>query len=137
MEAVVAKARELGALVQQSEAYVKFQAALKANEADTGLNELMQKLQFTQLAFQQAAQGETPDEAKLQELEAEYQQTVNQIMDNPNMQTYQTAAAEVDGMMNYVTAILRMCVEGQDPATCEPAPEGGCNCDCGSCGGCN
>ena len=60
-------------------------------------------------------------------------------MANENMQKYKAARKAVDDMMNYLTQILAMCVQGEDPATCDPAAahEHNCSGECSSCGGCH
>lgn len=134
---VIAIARELGAALQKDERYLKLAAAQKANEEDTALNELISKLQLVQLSFQQEASKEEKDDAKLQEMDAEFSQLYAQVMANPNMQAYQNAAQEVDKLMKYVNGIFTLCLQGQDPATCEPEEEHHCSGECSSCGGCH
>ena len=134
---VIAKARELGAALQQDERYLKFTAAQKANEEDTALNELIAKLQLIQLSFQQEASKEDKDDAKIQELDTEFGQLYSQIMANPNMQAYQEAAGEIDELMKYINGIFTLCLQGEDPATCEPHEEHNCSGECSSCGGCH
>ena len=55
---VIAKARELGAALQQDERYLKLMEAQKANEEDTALNELIARIQLVQMSFQHEAQKE-------------------------------------------------------------------------------
>ena len=56
---------------------------------------------------------------------------------NENMRKFEEAKQNVDDMMNYLIQILSLCVNGEDPATCEPkSEEGGCSGNCGTCGGC-
>ena len=52
---VIAKARELGAALQQDERYTKLMAAQKANEEDNALNELIARIQLVQMSFQHEA----------------------------------------------------------------------------------
>jgi hypothetical protein len=58
-------------------------------------------------------------------------------MMNPNMQAYEKARQDIDELMNYLTGILAMCVNGDDPETCDPKAHqcggdcSGCHCDCG------
>lgn len=134
---VIALARELGAALQKDERYVKFEAAKKANEEDTALNELISKLQLVQLSFQQEAAKEDKDDAKLQEMDTEFGQLYGQIMASPNMQAYQAAAQEIDELMKYINGIFTLCLQGEDPATCEPHEEHNCSGECSSCGGCH
>ncbi|MBQ8944047.1 MAG: YlbF family regulator [Clostridia bacterium] len=133
---LVSKTRELGAMLQQDERYLKLMEAQKANEADTALNELISKIQLIQMSFQHEAAKEDKDEAKLQEYDREFGQLYAQVMENENMKAYEAARQEIDSLMNYLTGILGMCLQGADPATCEP-PQGGCGGDCSSCGGCS
>ena len=44
--------------------------------------------------------------------------------------------AEIDEMMNYIVEILTLCVNGEDPDTCEPE-EHSCSGSCSTCGGCH
>jgi cell fate (sporulation/competence/biofilm development) regulator YlbF (YheA/YmcA/DUF963 family) len=134
---VIAKARELGAALQQDERYTKLMEAQKANEEDAALNELISKIQLLQMSFQHEASKEDRDEAKLQEYDTEFGQVYAQIMANENMRAYEEARAEIDKLMTYLTGILGMCLQGADPATCEPAQEHECGGECSSCGGCH
>lgn len=136
---LVAKTRELGAMLQQDERYIKLMEAQKANEADDKLNELISKIQLLQMSFQHEASKEDRDEAKLQEYDQEFGQIYAQIMANENMQAYEAARGEVDKLMNYLTGILGLCLQGADPATCEPEPEHDHECggECSTCGGCH
>ncbi len=102
---VIAKARELGALLQQDERYIKLMEAQKANEADTALNELIARIQLVQMSFQHEATKEDKNEQKLQAYDKEFGEIYTQIMANPNMQAYEAARAEIDKLMNYITSI--------------------------------
>ncbi len=134
--------RELGKAIQQDERYFAMQNAIKANEADAGLNELMSKIQLIQVSYQHEASKENPDEGKMQAYDEEFRGVYTQIMMNPNMQAYEKARKDIDELMNYLTGILAMCVNGDDPDTCDPTAHS-CGGDCGSCGcdcgdeGCN
>ncbi|MBR6702315.1 MAG: YlbF family regulator, partial [Clostridia bacterium] len=121
--------RQLGAALQQDERVVKFRETQKVNEEDTALNELIAKLQLCQMQFQQEASKEDKDDAKLQQIDAEYGQIYNQIMASKNMQEYDAAVKEVDKLMKYINGILSLCLQGEDPATCEPhIHEHDCSC---------
>ena len=58
------------------------------------------------------------------------------VMDNEHMRDYEVARAEIDEMMHYITGILALCIQGEDPATCEPEEEHHCGGDCSGCSGC-
>lgn len=134
---VIAIARQLGAALQQDERYLALKKAQETNEADNELNEKIAKLQLLQLSFQQEAQKEEKDSAKLQEMDKEFGQLYSQIMANENMKAYEAAAAEIDGLMKYINGIFSLCLQGEDPETCEPKDEHDCHGDCCDCGGCH
>lgn len=134
---VIEKVRELGAVIQQDERYLAFAAAKKANDEDAALNELIGKLNLIQMSYQNESEKETPDAQKLEQLDADFRNVYGDIMLNESMKNFEEKKQAVDEMMNYVINILTLCVNGEDPATCEPAPEGGdCTGNCASCGGC-
>ncbi len=134
--------RELGKAIQQDERYLAMQKAIEANEKDTALNELMGKIQLIQVSAQHEASKENPDEGKMQAYNEEFRGVYTEIMMNPNMQAYEKARKDIDELMNFLTGILAMCVNGDDPDTCDPTAHqcggdcSGCSCDCGE-EGCN
>ena len=136
---VIELARQLGAEIQKDERYLAFAAAKEANEKDEALNALMGEIQMIQMNYQMEASKETPDSAKMQEFEAEFNAKYEAFMANENMQKYDEARAQVDSMMNYIMQILGLCVNGADPATCEPEQQHEHSCDgsCSSCSGCH
>ncbi|MBR6785948.1 MAG: YlbF family regulator, partial [Clostridia bacterium] len=117
MDAVIAKARELGALLQQDERYLKFAEVQKANEEDKELNELIARIQLVQMSFQHEASKEDKNEQKLQAYDKEFGEIYTKIMANPNMQAFEKARGEIDELMNYINAIFALCLQGEDPAT--------------------
>ena len=112
---VIAKTRELGAVIQQDERYVRFTEARKNNEADDALNEMIGKLNLIQMSYQNESSKDQPDESKMEGYDKQFREVYAQIMQNPNMIAYQSAKAEVDAMMNEVMQLLTMCVNGEDP----------------------
>ena len=134
--------RELGKAIQQDERYLAMQKAIEANEKDTALNELMSKIQLIQVSYQHEASKEQPDEGKMQAYDEEFRGVYTEIMMNENMRNYEMARKDIDDLMNFLTGILAMCVNGDDPDTCDPTAHScggdcsGCHCDCGD-EGCN
>ena len=102
-------ARQLGAAIQQDEAYLNFEKARLANEADEELNDLMGKIRLIQMSYQVEAAKDEPDEDKMNGFNQEFQGVYSQIMANKNMQEYEKARQAVDDMMNYITGILGLC----------------------------
>ncbi|MBR2410524.1 MAG: YlbF family regulator [Clostridia bacterium] len=134
---VITAVRELGKAIQADERYLEFKKAQAANEGDMELNGLIGKLNLIQLSYQNESAKEEPDNAKLESMDSEFREIYGQIMLNENMRKYEEAKGNVDEMMNYLIGILTLCVNGDDPETCEPAKaEEGCGGNCASCGGC-
>lgn len=135
---VITAARELGKAIQLDERYIAFGKAQKANEEDIELNGLIGKLNLIQLSYQNEASKEEPDQKKIEGMDSEFREIYGQIMLNENMRNYEEAKGNVDEMMNYVIQLLTLCVNGDDPETCEPKSqeEEACGGNCASCGGC-
>lgn len=135
---IIKATRELGKAIQADERYLAFQDAQKANEADIELNGLIGKLNLIQLSYQNESQKDEPDTKKLEGMDAEFREIYGQVMLNENMRKYEEAKNEVDSMMNHVIQLLTLCVNGDDPETCEvkEADDGACGGNCASCGGC-
>ncbi len=135
---IIKLTRELGAAIQQDERYLAFTKAREENEKDTELNDLMGQIQMVQMNYQLEASKEEPDSAKMQAFEEEFNTLYTKFMANGKMQAYDAARTEVDEMMNYIMQILSLCVNGADPATCEPEKhDHECGGSCSSCSGCH
>lgn len=134
---VIEITRQLGEAIQQDEKYIAFMEAKKANEEDMALNAMIGKLNLVQMAYQNESGKDAPNEDKLSEMDKEFQSLYGEIMLNENMKRYEAKKQELDDMMNYLIGILSQCVNGADPATCEPvSAEGECTGSCSTCGGC-
>ncbi|MGN0549643.1 MAG: YlbF family regulator [Acutalibacteraceae bacterium] len=129
--------RQLGAAIQQDERYLAFHEARRTNEADTDLNDLINKIQLIHMSYQHEAAKDDANEEKLAAYDKEFSEVYEAVMANENMQKYEAARHAVDDMMNEITAILSLCVQGEDPKTCQPQEEHHCSGECGSCGGCH
>ena len=129
--------RQLGAAIQQDERYLAFHEARRTNEADTDLNDLINKIQLIHMSYQHEAAKDDANEEKLAAYDKEFSEVYQTVMANENMQKYEAARHAVDDMMNEITAILSLCVQGEDPETCQPQEEHHCSGECGSCGGCH
>ena len=129
--------RELGKEIQKDERFIALQAAAKANDADEKLQQQMQEMQLLSLKYQQEAEkGEEASQERISELQEEYQKLYGEIMAGENMQKYSAAAAEMEQMAQYISQMIGLFFDGQDPATCE-IPASDCTHDCCTCGGCH
>lgn len=135
---IIKMTRDLGAAIQQDERYLNFSKARETNENDKELMDLIGEIQLIQLNFQQEAAKEDADEEKLKAYNENFEKVYAKFMSNEKMQAYEKARAEIDKLMNYVMAILGLCVNGEDPYTCEPEEEHhDCGGECSSCSGCH
>lgn len=129
--------RELGKEIQADPRFEALQKAAKVNDADENLQSQMQEMQLITLKYQQEAEkGEEASQERIAELQQEYQDLYTKVMDGENMKNYSAAAAEMEQMAQYISQMIGLFFDGQDPATCE-IPTSDCTHDCCTCGGCH
>lgn len=130
--------RELGKEIQADERFSALQAAAKVNDADEALQQQMQEMQLLSLKYQQEAEkGEEASQDRIAELQQQYQDLYNEIMQGENMQNYSVAASAMEEMAQYISSMIGLFFDGQDPETCEIPASNGCTHDCCTCGGCH
>ena len=132
---LIKQAREMGKAIQASEEYAKLQAAQALNDNDEGLQDLIGRFNLKRMELNNLLAADEKDEEKVNKANADLRQLYQDVMNNPNMVAYNEARNAMDALMNQVTSILSMCVNGEDPDTCEPAS--GCTGSCSTCGGCH
>lgn len=140
---VIEITRQLGAALQKDERYTNFMAAKEAADKDANAALMMSQIEAIRTQYQNEASKPAPNPGTLQSLDQSFQKIYQQLMGNENMQRANAAGKELDDLMNYIMQILSLCINGEDPATCEPKQhecgcgDGECNCgdDC-NCGGC-
>ena len=129
--------RELGKEIQADPRFEALQKAAKVNDADENLQSQMQEMQLLSLKYQQEAEkGEEASQERIAELQQEYQDLYTKVMDGENMKNYSAAAAEMEQMAQYISQMIGLFFDGQDPATCE-IPASDCTHACCTCGGCH
>lgn len=129
--------RALGKEIQADPRFAALQAAASANDADETLQKDMQEMQLLSLKYQQEAEkGEEMDQDRIAQLQEEYQKLYEKIMSGENMQNYSAAAAEMEQMAQFISSMIGLFFDGQDPETCE-VPAENCTHDCSTCGGCH
>ena len=133
---VISLARQLGAAIQQQEVYLEYQAAKAANDNDEALQNLIGE--FNLLRMSLSAELQKPEEeksqSKIDELNNQLQKTYNDVMANESMVNFNQAKGHMDQLTNQITSIIAMCIEGEDPETCQAAS---CSGSCSTCGGCH
>ncbi len=134
---VIELTRQLGAAIQADERYTALAAAKTAVDNDAEVQDKMKKIEEIRLAYQTAAMDAEPDEKLMGKLDKDFQDVYASLMVSDGMASYEEARAKLDDLMNYIMQILYLCVNGEDPATCEPQEEDhNCGGDCGHCSGC-
>lgn len=141
---IIKLARELGAAVQADPDYAKLCAAREANDADEGLQKLIEKFNLLGMTMEMEAGKNDADEKKVDEINSEMMALYSEILDNKTMQAFNEAKDVMDKKMDDIVSILAAAVNGEDPMTFDPdeAREAhehadGCTGDCCSCGGCH
>ena len=109
--------RQLGAAIQQDERYLAYHEARKTNEADTDLNDLINKIQLIHMSYQHEAAKDDANEEKLAAYDKEFTEVYQAVMANENMQKYEAARQAVDEMMNHITGILALWVRTPKPVS--------------------
>lgn len=133
---VIEATRQLGKAIQQDEAYKAFSEARAKNDADSALQEKINQINMIRMSYMHEASKEDKDESKMEVLNRQFNETYEEIMANENMKAYTQANAKMEQLMQYISQILALCAEGEDPDTCEPHQEG-CGGSCSSCSGCH
>ena len=130
---IIAAARALGAAIQADERYKKVLEQRRINDADKELQELIGEFNMARMSVDnELGKEEGRDEEKIKEFNSTLRRLYGKIMCNDNMIEYNKAKEEFDAVMQRANAIIELCTEGEDPATCEPAT--GCTGSCATCG---
>lgn len=126
MNEIFEKARELGALIQESELMKNAKNAEILQENDDTAQELMREYNTKRLDLARDMQNGkiTREEAVKQNNEA-----FDELLKKSDViKKHIEAKQEFDGMVNQVNQILNFYITGQDP---------NCTHDCSTCGGCH
>jgi len=129
--------RELGAAIQQDTRYVNLQVARQNNEEDEGLQELIKEFNLQRMNLNNEVSKDERDEEKIKAVNAAVRAIYDEIMNNPNMAAYEAAKQEMDALTAKITGIISLCVNGEDPETCEPSVGCGSQGGCSGCSGCS
>lgn len=134
---IIEAVRQLGEAIQNDQRYKAFDAARKANDQNEELQNLVGEFNLARMSIDSELQKEEgeKDTEKIKEFNTTLRQLYGKIMCNDCMMQYNKAKAELDAVMNKVSGIIELCLEGQDPKTCEPAE--GCTGSCSTCSGCH
>ncbi len=128
MEKIIEKAKELGALLEQSEIVQNQRAAKKAFDTDAQLQDLIGAFNMAKLALMNESNKDKPDAEKTEQLRLQTTEAYEKVMEHPVMQQLNDAEIALEGLLNQVNGILQQSVTGEQP---------GCTHNCATCSGCH
>ncbi|MFV0498160.1 MAG: YlbF family regulator [Candidatus Fimivivens sp.] len=134
---IITMARELGKAIQQDDLYKKMNEANAVTEKST---ELQSKInEFSELRLQlnqEVMKGEDEkDENLITDLDSKLRTLYQSVTEDPAMMAYNSAKAELESTLNFISQIITGSANGQDPDSIEQ--QASCSGSCGSCGGCH
>lgn len=134
MDAIKA-ARELGKAIQADERYIEYSKAKAANDADEELQRLIGEfnLKRQQVGLEMSKSADEQDKEKLDAANKEMQRLYTLVMSNEHMADYTMAKQGMDRLAADINSIISLCINGEDPDTCDYTA---CTGSCATCGGC-
>lgn len=129
-------ARQLGKEIQKDETYIKMRLTEQTSEDDQELQNLVGEFNLKRMSINNEASKADRDDEKLQELNKEMRHIYAQIMQNENMQNYNSAKQEFEAKFQRVVAIIQNSADGEDPETTDYISSS-CTGSCATCGGCH
>ncbi len=134
---VIETARALGKALQEDERYAKFNAATKASDNDTQLQNKIGEFNMLRMQLNQEMSKPDKDAKKMTGLDTQIKELYDEIMSMPTMKEYNEAKDELDELLQSVNYIISMAANGEDPMTCPEKAPHNCGGSCSTCGGCH
>jgi len=126
---VFEKAHELGTMIAESDTFKRLNDAREAQSKDGEASlVLMNYNRKREQLIKEAAEPDISNE-RMQEIRNEMEREVEKLNNNKSIAEFMEAMQEFNDMMEQVNAIVGSYIN--------PAEEGGCSGNCGSCGGCH
>ncbi|MEG2595984.1 MAG: YlbF family regulator [Ruthenibacterium sp.] len=123
--------------MQKEEAYVALNGTRERNDNDEALQTMIGDFNLARMDLNsELSKSEDKDQDKITELNTKVNALYNDIMTNESMAAYNEAKEELEGVVNYINAIINTAVNGGDPMSVE-APSASCSGSCSSCSGCH
>ncbi len=130
---IIDMTRALGRAIQMDERYKRLDACRRMTEGNAALQELIGSYNVTRMNLDRELSKDNADSGKIADLNGELQRMYDEIMSDEGMAGFNEAREEINGLMNFINAILTAAVTGEDPdAVAEPSA---CTGSCESCGG--
>lgn len=128
MENIINKAKELGALLEQSELVKKQRAAKLAFDSNEELQQLIGQFNLAKMALTNESNKDEPDAERLEEYRGQTTQAYEKIMQHPVMIELNEVEIAMDNLVGQINQILQNSISGN---------EGGCTHNCATCSGCH
>ena len=134
---VIETARALGKALQEDERYIKYDAATKASDTDTQLQNKIGEFNMLRMQLSQEMAKPEKEAEKMTSLDNDIKALYDEIMAMPTMKAFNEAKEELDALLQSVNYIISMAANGEDPMTCPEEPPHNCSGSCSTCGGCH
>lgn len=128
MEKIIEKARELGALLEQSEIVAKQKAAKKAFDNDEELQALVGEFNLAKMSLMNESNKDKPDAEKTEMYRSQTTAVYEKIMQHPVMMELNNAEVALEKLFGQINQILQSSISDD---------VGGCTHDCSTCSGCH
>ncbi|MEG1271543.1 MAG: YlbF family regulator, partial [Ruthenibacterium sp.] len=99
--------KQAAAQLQKEEAYVALDGTRKLNDNDEALQALIGDFNLARIDLNtELSKNEDKDQDKIAQLNTKVNQLYNDIMTNESMASYNEAKEELEGVVNYINAII-------------------------------
>ncbi len=129
MQNIIEKTKELGALIQESEAVKNYNQTKLAYDTDEELQKLVKEFNLHKMTLMNLTGAEEQDAERIAEVEERVKAVYTKITENENVAKMQAATKAVEELLGQVNGVLTYYITGEEPTTCTH--------DCSTCGGCH
>ncbi len=129
MQNIIEKTKELGALIQESEAVKNYNQAKIAYDTDEELQKLVKEFNLHKMTLMSLTGSEEQDADRIAEVEERVKAVYARISENENVLKMQEATKAVEALLNQVNGVISYYITGEEPSSCTH--------DCSTCGGCH
>ncbi len=136
MENIIKLTRELGAAIQESDAFKNYTAAKKANDDSAELQKMIGEFNLIRMRMDEALSAENKDEEALKADNEKMRSLYAKIMQSKEMTDYNEAKTVLDDVVKQVYGLLELILNGEDPQTAH-YEEHNCGGNCSGCSGCH
>ena len=121
---------------QKDERYLAFWRAKEATDNNQLLQDKVGEFNLKRMNLNEMLSKADKDMDKIKALDTEIRSLYDEVMSMPDMIAYNETKAEVDNLVQHISGILSMAVNGEDPQTYDPNAVS-CGGDCAGCAGCH